>query len=404
MGFGKKTDFETGKTIDLDKTYLNIIKPAADQAGYQCVRADEIDDSGLIDRSMYALLLRADLVVADISTHNPNALYELGVRHAARPYSTIIIRDRTEKKIPFDLDHTRIFQYEHLGKDIGADEAKRCTDELASKMLKLKAAAAADSPMYEMLSTVTPPTISEEEFKQILGELAERENNIFALRAGAEELMAKNDFASAAVKWRKAGELSDGDSFFVQQEALATYKSAGAEDITPLTDALRIIGKLDPDNSNDPETLGITGAIYKRIFLRTGREDALERASRYYKHGFVVANDYYNGENYANCLDMAFDIASQADLKTYLRIESEKTRQSIVDRLSKLDDSEIAIMPDALWVFATLSNCYLALRNCDKAKSFEDKFLDLKPLDWQIETFNQTKDDIEKREKLRHGN
>ena len=28
MGFGKKVDFETGKTFDLDKTYENLIKPA----------------------------------------------------------------------------------------------------------------------------------------------------------------------------------------------------------------------------------------------------------------------------------------------------------------------------------------------------------------------------------------
>src|ERR1700676_3251413 len=30
MGFGKKTDFETGRTLDLDKSYRNIIKPAVE--------------------------------------------------------------------------------------------------------------------------------------------------------------------------------------------------------------------------------------------------------------------------------------------------------------------------------------------------------------------------------------
>ncbi len=66
MGFGKKTDLSTGKTLDLDKTYKNIIKPAVEKSGLQCVRADEIQDSGLIDKSMYALLMHSDLVVADI--------------------------------------------------------------------------------------------------------------------------------------------------------------------------------------------------------------------------------------------------------------------------------------------------------------------------------------------------
>ena len=46
MGFGKKTDFETGRTLDLDKTYKNIIKPAVTAAGLQCIRADKITHSG----------------------------------------------------------------------------------------------------------------------------------------------------------------------------------------------------------------------------------------------------------------------------------------------------------------------------------------------------------------------
>ena len=34
MGYGKKTDFKQNKSFDLDKTYRNIIKPAAEAAGY----------------------------------------------------------------------------------------------------------------------------------------------------------------------------------------------------------------------------------------------------------------------------------------------------------------------------------------------------------------------------------
>jgi len=397
MGFGTKTDFETGKTVDLDKTYNNIIKPSALEAGFECVRADEIDDSGLIDRSMYALLLRADLVVADISTNNPNALYELGIRHASRPYSTIIIRDKSDKKIPFDLDHTRIFHYEHLGKDIGTDEAKRCVGALASKMQKLREAAAADSPMYEMLVSASPPAMSEDEFRAIVGELAEREKSIFAVQASAKSLMAENKFREAAEKWKKAADLSDGDSYFVQQAALATQKAVKTEGLTALTDALQIIEALNPDNSNDPETLGITGSIYKRIFLQTNDPQALVRATAYYKRGFVVVNDYYTGENYANCLDLAFDAEKNEDERTYLRLASRKTRQAIIDRLVKSDESEISSMPDALWIYATLSNCYRALGDGDKADQFEEHFRKTGPLDWQVETFNQTKADINKR-------
>src|SRR5215204_1951356 len=123
MGFGKKTDFETGRTLDLDKTYQSIIKPAAEDAGLTCIRADEIIHSGVIDVPMYEQLLTADVVVADLSTANPNAFYELGVRHAMRPFTTITIAEK-QLKYPFDINHIAINSYEHMGKDIGYDEAK----------------------------------------------------------------------------------------------------------------------------------------------------------------------------------------------------------------------------------------------------------------------------------------
>ena len=53
MGFGKKTDFETGRVLDLDQSYKNLIKPAVEAAGLKCIRADEIVHSGLIDVPMY---------------------------------------------------------------------------------------------------------------------------------------------------------------------------------------------------------------------------------------------------------------------------------------------------------------------------------------------------------------
>jgi hypothetical protein len=48
MGFGKKIDLATGRELDLDKTYQNIIKPAVTDAGYECERTDEILHSGVI--------------------------------------------------------------------------------------------------------------------------------------------------------------------------------------------------------------------------------------------------------------------------------------------------------------------------------------------------------------------
>jgi hypothetical protein len=82
MGFCEKTDFQSNpqRVSNPDKTYENIIKPAV-EAGLDCVRAQEIIHSTVIDEPMYDNLLSADLVVANLSTANVNAAYELGVRH-----------------------------------------------------------------------------------------------------------------------------------------------------------------------------------------------------------------------------------------------------------------------------------------------------------------------------------
>ena len=65
MGFGKKTDFETGRTLDMDATYEAIIQPAVTGCGLRCIRADEVLHAGVIDVRMYEMLLRADLVIAE---------------------------------------------------------------------------------------------------------------------------------------------------------------------------------------------------------------------------------------------------------------------------------------------------------------------------------------------------
>src|SRR5690606_22727738 len=96
-----------------------------------CVRGDEILESGIIDKSMYALLIHADLVIADITTFNPNAIYELGIRHAARPFSTIVMKEK-DGNIPFDINHNKTFTYSHMGEDIGSKEAERSVKALSS--------------------------------------------------------------------------------------------------------------------------------------------------------------------------------------------------------------------------------------------------------------------------------
>lgn len=394
MGFGLKTDYSTGTTLNLDQTYKNIIQPAVIKSDYQCVRADEIQDSGLIDRSMYALLMQADLVIADISTYNPNAIYELGVRHAVKPFSTIILKEK-EGKIPFDLDHTRIFQYKHQGEDIGADEANRCQIELSKLIEKVTHEQKTDSPLYEFLNNVIPPILPEDEYKIIINDLAEKEKHIFAITEYALDLMKNNQFIEAFENWQRACKIIPSEQYFIQQSALCKYKSKSPSENTALIDALGIINKLDPNETNDPETLGITAAIYKRLWLLENDKEYLERAIFYYGKGVKISENYYTGENYALCLNLKENVESNNDEKTHARVEARKAREAILARLEKeVQDEEFENRIDKKWVLATLSQCYFAIGNARKSDEFEQMFLAENILDWERQTFSETREQL----------
>lgn len=388
MGFGKKTDPSTGKTLDLDKTYKNIIQPAVLLSEFECVRADEIQDSGIIDRSMYALLIQSDLVIADISTFNPNAIYELGIRHAVKPFSTIVIKER-EGKVPFDLDHTRTFKYTHLGEDIGSDEAERCVKDLSTLINSITKNQQADSPLYEYFSSIEPPKLPDGEFKSIITELADKEKHIFAIVENAKSLMEENDFSNAYKYWEKASKIIESETYFVQQKSLCRYKSKEPSEQLALSDALNIIEDLLP--SIDPETLGIVGAIYKRLYLLNDDIEFLNRAIESYRKGWNINENYYTGENYAFCLNLKSKVIVEADEKIYCNFEAKITRQKIIQNLENdLNDEEFQNRTDTKWVYATLSHCYLSIDNNDKASEFESKFLE-NSLDWEKETFENSK-------------
>ncbi len=389
MGFGEKKDPETNRTIDLDKTYKKIIRPAVEACNYTCVRADEILDSGIIDRSMYALLYSAELVIADISTFNPNAIYELGTRHALKPYSTIIIRE-DKSKLPFDINHNRILSYNHLGNEISDTEAQKSIGELKSLITNITDNPTTDSPLYSYIPKIQQPTLSDEDLQEIIGDLKSKENTIFSLTEKAKEYMSKGNFSDAAETWKKLKEKAENEIYYIQQEALCTYKSEQPNKLQALTNALTIIGQIG--NQTDTETLGITGAINKNLWKSTNEQGYLNTAIDCYKKGWNLYKDYYTGENYAHCLEQKSVLEQDNENKIYYKVEAKNTRQEIIDIILKsLNEVEAE---ELKWKYATLSNCYLSIDNADKAKEYEDNFKGQNPENWEIQTFENSKQDI----------
>ena len=111
MPFGKKKDFGSGTEIDFDQIYQNGIKPAIISSGLNPIRSDEEKMGGIIHQSMFARLLASQYVVADLTTANANVFYELGIRHATKPFTTILIQGKLHSP-PFDLGADRIIMYD----------------------------------------------------------------------------------------------------------------------------------------------------------------------------------------------------------------------------------------------------------------------------------------------------
>lgn len=392
MGFGLKTDFRSGQTFDLDATYEAIIEPAASSLGLRCIRADDLMLSGIIDVAMYEMLLRADLVIADISTGNVNAVYELGVRHALRPNSTIIMKE-DQGKLYFDLDHVSTFQYEHLGTDIGARESVRARDALSTLMKEVLVAEKPDSPVYTYLPTLRKPILDEEEFAEMVDAAEAAQERLANFTSAGEKFFDAEQFEDAATAFARAAQIKPEDAYIIQRLALTTYKSKVPSELDALITGLSIIETLDPDNSNDPETLGITGAIRKRLWLLTKDRVQLDKAIKAYRRGYEVRRDYYNGENLATCFDLRSVQHKDAEEQRFDAMSARKIRERLLADLGEdLLAENFEERLDRLWVYATLANSAFGLGNSELGQEYEDKFMALAMADWMKETYAHGKE------------
>lgn len=92
-----------------DDVYL-MIKQASADLPLNIQRADDIFSPGNIVNDIWKMINRAGLIVADISVHNANVFYELGLAHTIGK-KVVLIRQTGGEKPPFDLALWRYFEY-----------------------------------------------------------------------------------------------------------------------------------------------------------------------------------------------------------------------------------------------------------------------------------------------------
>jgi hypothetical protein len=148
MPFGRKSD-AAGRITDFDAVYRDIIAPAVQAVGLEPIRADEERVGGTIHKPMFERLMLCEYAVADITGANPNVFYELGIRHAMRPRSTVILFAEGTT-LPFDIALLRgvMYRTNEAGKPL---DPAACSARVVRQLEETRARPHDDSPLFQLL-------------------------------------------------------------------------------------------------------------------------------------------------------------------------------------------------------------------------------------------------------------
>jgi hypothetical protein len=330
MPFGQKPD-GAGGVVDFDAVYREIIAPAVSEAGMEALRADEEQGGGVIHKPMFERLLLCEYAVADLTTANANVFYELGVRHAMRPYTTVLLFAEARGRLPFDVAPLHALPY-RLAQDGKPAQAEADRGVLANR-LKGAREAQTDSPLYQLVEDY--PNVAREKtdvFRdrvhysaRIKERLAlARKEGVEALRAAEQDLGNLADVESGVLvdlflSYRAVKAWDDmialvsrmpaplAATVMVQEQfALALNRARRGDE------AERVLLDLIQKRGPSSETYGILGRVYKDRweaadkagdkFLARG---LLDRAVEAYLKGFEADwRDAYPGINAVTLMEL----------------------------------------------------------------------------------------------------
>ena len=331
MPFGKKTD-ASGLVLDFDAIYRDLIRAAVEAAELAPIRADEEQVGGLIHKPMFERLILCEFAVADLTTANANVYYELGVRHATRPFSTVLLFAEGTR-IPFDLGPVRAIPYQVTSGGVPACPAE--DQATITRLLVAAREAVTDSPVFQLLEDLDPPDI-----RRLKTDVF-RERVQYSADAKEQLAQARNDGLEAVeaikknlepLREREAGVAID---LFLSYRAHKGWKQMIAlveEMAEPIARSVlvreqlalalnrdgqgekaeRVLLRLLDERGSSSETLGILGRVYKdrwdeakqagRTALASG---LLDKAIDAYLKGFQADwRDAYPGINAATLMEL----------------------------------------------------------------------------------------------------
>ena len=375
--FGVKPDFD-GRTLDFDYLYHTVIQPAVRELQMECLRLDEFSPGAIWHKTLFTALISSDLMIADLSTHSANVLYELGVRHATRRGRTLLISAQG-RLLPGNISYARALWYEpdNSGRLTG-EPAARFREALEATIRQSQRTTISDSPLYEFfpdLQVILPPELESarrprrappvkgrrgfaqsvlESPVQAMGDLQKSEEEV--RRAPAADPV---EYLNLLRKYR---DLSEWDRVvaLANDAPLAVAASPEVQQLLALAlnrrgasgdqdRAIELMEQLVAETGGDGETFGILGRIYKDRYERAkarndprGAAESLELALQHYRAGFDKnPKDYYSGINVVTLLLQRGDDADRAELDAIVP----RVRAAVQEKreAGRLDYWELAI-------------------------------------------------------------
>lgn len=398
MPFGTKPS-GTGGTIDFDAVYRDIIAPAVEAAGLDAIRADEEQSGGVIHKPMYERLILCEFAIADLTTANANVFYELGLRHAVRRHSTLLLFAEGGR-LPFDVHGLRGLPYRLNEAGTPADAASAVA-ALTRLIDAAKRDTGTDSPLYQLVEDY--PNIQREKtdvFRQVVDYCAAakkrltaaRKRGLDAVRAEAAALgdVAHVDFGvlvDLLLSYRAVRGWDDmialverlprplRDTVMVQEQFGLALNRAGRGD-----EAEQVLRHLIARRGPSSETYGILGRVLKdrwEAALKDGDTLAaaglLDQAIDTYLKGFETDwRDAYPGINAVTLME--------------LRDEPDSRRTALLPVVKYAVDRRVAAGAPDYWDWATLVELAVLGRHEAEARAACGRALAALRERWEAET------------------
>ena len=314
MGYGIKNN------LNLDLAYEKIIKPCIaenqlipfplyEESSYNAYRCDEISGTISIDYKFVTCLNGADIVIADISTMNVNAIYELGARHALKPRSTILLcaKEKEKEFKFFDITYVPIIFYEHNGTFLREEVICQTKNQL-NNFLDFAINTSTnvpDNPIYRALNE-----------NHVYNNDKSSNNTIYEMYKKARNLLDDNNFQDALVI---LDELYTNDPSEENLLLLVLAKYKIAEKNNSCKDLIECINLIkqntDIENSTSEYLFGRLAAICLRVYNLSDDPEYYYSALKYYRIGACFCKkNLYCPRNYCALLLRIYEITEDENV------------------------------------------------------------------------------------------